>query len=176
MGPCLSRNKEVPKTICEMKHLPRNLLECILLKLSYAEIAIVRQVCRWFRDVGDGILDRKFRCLKTRAERHLASLVEEEDAPLGVPVQGGTSSTGGAESDLALPRPPPQGCQIDSRELMNVICSQIHLLSAVCYRQLFFSEVPQNFRDYSVEFKVKIIDVTHRILRLIRTSGSCGRM
>jgi hypothetical protein len=78
----LSRNEELPQTDCEITHLPNELLECILLKLSYAEIAQVRHVCRRFRDVGDGILDREFRCLKTRAKIHLVALVQEKNALL----------------------------------------------------------------------------------------------
>jgi hypothetical protein len=63
MGLGSSRNEEVPETDCQITHLPDELLECILLKLSYAEIARPRQVCRRFRDVADGILDRGFRSL-----------------------------------------------------------------------------------------------------------------
>jgi hypothetical protein len=41
-------DEEVPETDCGITHLPNELLECILLKLSYAEIAQVLQVCRRF--------------------------------------------------------------------------------------------------------------------------------
>jgi hypothetical protein len=41
------------------------------------------------RDVGDGILDREFRCLKTRAQIHLVAFVQEENALLRKPVEWG---------------------------------------------------------------------------------------
>jgi hypothetical protein len=125
MGLGSSRHEEVPQTDCEITHLPNELLECILLKLSYAEIAQVRQVCRRFRDVGDGILDREFRCLKTRAKSHLAALAEEENALPEKPAQSETGSTGRAENDSAVPKPPTQ---MDSHKLLSVICSEIRLL------------------------------------------------
>jgi hypothetical protein len=165
MGLGSSRNEEVPETVvpkyaCEIKHLPNELLECILLKLSYDEIAQVRRVCRRFRDVADGILDREFQCLKARTETRLAALVQEENAP------SGTGSTGGEESDSAPRTLPPQ---ISSRELLDAICSEIRLMRAVCYRPLFLSEVPQVILLSSSYFKGKIIDVVHRILRLLRS-------
>jgi hypothetical protein len=161
-----SRNEEVPKTGCDITDLPNEFLECILLKLSYAEIAQVRHVCRRFRDVGDGILDREFRCLKTRAESHLAALVQEENALYGKPVHSGTGSTGGAEIDSAVPKPSPKW---DIRNLLDIICSEIRLLRAVCYRLLFLCEVPKNLRYSSAYFKGNIIDETHHILRLVRS-------
>jgi hypothetical protein len=160
MDPGSSRNEEVPKTDCEIMHLPNEHLECILLKLSYAEIAQVRQVCRRFRDVADGILDREFRSLKARAESHLAALVQEENALRG------TGSSGGAGSDSAVHK---HSLQTDSCKLLDEICSEIRLLRAVCYRPLFLSEVPQNLHYSSAYFKGEIIDVTHRILRLVRS-------
>jgi hypothetical protein len=50
---------------------------------------------------------------------------------------------------------------------LKAICRDIRLLRAVCYRPLFLSEVYQDNRLSSVYFKWKIVDVTHRILRLI---------
>jgi hypothetical protein len=163
MDPASSRNEEVTETGCEIMHLPSELLECILLKLSYAEIAQVRQVCRRFRNVADGILDREFRCLKARVESHLAALIQEKNA---LPGKG---SSGGAETDSAVPQLPPQWDRYDSREFLNAICSEIRLLRTVCYRPLLLSEVPQNLRYHSAYFKGKIIDVTHRILRLVKS-------
>jgi hypothetical protein len=158
-----------------MKHLPSELLECILLKLSYAEIAKVRQVCRWFRDVGDGILDREFRSLKSRGESHRIAVLQKGYALLGKHAQSGTGSSGGAESDSAVPRPPPQGDKINLRELDNVICSEIGLLRVLSYRPLFAKAEPRYLRYYSVDFKVKTIDVTHLILRLLRSRRLEGR-
>jgi hypothetical protein len=143
-------------------HLPNEFLECILLKLSYAEIAQVRQVCRRFRDVAGGILDREFRSLKTHAESLLAALVQEENALPGELAQCGTGSTGGAENDS-------HRRQWESSKVLNIICSEMRLLRAVCYRPLYLSEVPQDIRHSSACFKGNIIDVTHRILRLVRS-------
>jgi hypothetical protein len=147
----------------EITHLPNELLECILLKLSYAEITKVRQVCRRFRDVADGILDRGFRNLKARAESRLATLLQEENALRG------TGSTGAAESDSAPRTRRRLPSQIDSRKLLDAICNEIRLLRAVCYRPLFLSEVPQVVRLSSAYFKGEVIDTTHRILRLLRS-------
>jgi hypothetical protein len=157
MGLGWSRNKEVPKTDCGIRHLPYELLECILLKLSYAEIAQVRQVCRRFRDVADGILDREFLCLKTRVDSRLAALLQGDNALPGEPVQSGTRSN------------PPRRKQSDSRKFLNKLCTALRLLRAVCYRTLFLSEVPQNLRYSSAYFKGEIIDVTHRILKIVRS-------
>jgi hypothetical protein len=161
MGLDSSRNEEVPRTDCEITNLPNELLECILLKLSYAEITKVRQVCRRFRDVADGILDREFRSLKAHALSRLAGLVQEKNALRG------TGSTGGAESDSAVFKFYLNGYRTDSCQLLDAICSEIRLLRSVCYRPLFLSEVPQSFRYSSAYFKGEIIDVTHRILRVV---------
>jgi hypothetical protein len=163
MGLGSLREEEVPETACEITRLPNELLERTLLKLSYAEIAQVRRVCRRFRDVADGILDREFRCLKARAESHLAALVKEENALRG------TGSPGRAESAATLPKSPPERYRTDSRELHEAICTEIRLLRAVCYRPLFLSEVPQDIRHSNAYFKGEIIDMTHRILRLVRS-------
>jgi hypothetical protein len=53
--------------------------------------------------------------------------------------------------------------------LLNVICSKLRLLRAVCYRPLFLSEVTQNLLYSTTYLKVEIIDVTHRILKLVRS-------
>jgi uncharacterized protein (DUF2267 family) len=164
-----SRNEEVQKNACEITHLPNELMECILLKLSYGEIAQVRLVCRRFRGFADGILDREFRCLQTRAESHLAALVQEENASLGNPVQSGTNSTGRRNPWVGLPKSAPQQEEMDSRKLLNVICNKMRLRRAVCYRLLYLSEVPQNIRYSSAYFKAEIIDEVHFILRLLRS-------
>jgi hypothetical protein len=161
MGLGSSRKEELPETDCEISNLPNELLECILLKLNYAEITKVRQVCRRFRDVADGILDREFCSLKARAESRLAALVQEKNA------LSGTGPTEGAESDSAVFKFYLHGYQTDSCKLLDVICSEIRLLRSVCYRPLFLSEVPQSLRYSSAYFKGEIIDVTHRILRVV---------
>jgi hypothetical protein len=90
-----------------MTHLPNELLDCILLKLEYADITKVRQVCRRFQDM-DEILNRKFHCLKTGAESHLAIVVQEENVLLGNLWRVGLGRTGRAENDSSVPKPPPQ--------------------------------------------------------------------
>jgi hypothetical protein len=115
-------------------------------------------VCRRFRDVADGILDREFRCLITRAESHLAALLQGDNALLGKPVQSGTGST------------PPQLDEMESRELLDEICNNLRFVWALCYRPLFLREDPENFICSSTYFKVEIMDVTHRILKHVRSS------
>jgi hypothetical protein len=127
------------------------------LKLSYAEIAQVLQVCRRFWDIGDGILDKELRCLKTHAESRLAALLQGDSALPAEPVPSGTGSI------------PQRRAENDCRRMLNMICSELRLLRAVCYRPLFLSEVPQNLRYSSAYFKGEIIDVTHRILKLVRS-------
>jgi hypothetical protein len=146
MNPGSPRNDGVPKTDSEIPHLPNEILECILLKLSYAEITRMRQVCRRFRDFGDEILNGEFLYINTGVKSHEASLAQENNSPFSE-------------------RP----SQISSRDLLYMICCKIRLLRAVCYRPLFLSEVPQDTRLSSAYFKGNIIDVTNRILRLLRS-------
>lgn len=120
------------------------------------------------RDAGDGILDREFRCLKTCAESQLAALVQEENARLGNQVH---SETGSTETEILWVgrKLAPQVDEMDSRELLNVICNKMRLLRAVCYRPLFLSEAPQNICYSSSYFKGEIIDEVRSILRLVRS-------
>jgi hypothetical protein len=147
MNPGSSRNEEAPETACEVTHLPSELLECILLKLSYAEIAQVRQVCRRFRVVADEVLDRKFRCLKGRAESHLAALIQEENSRCV------SNSTGGDSAFITLHQQRDAFKVQFSSELLDRVCREIRLLRAVCYRPLYLSEVPQSLLDSSAYLK-----------------------
>jgi hypothetical protein len=152
-------------------HLPNELLECILLKLSYDEISKVRQVCRRFREVGNNILNRQLCKLKKCVESQLAAVVKEENALLGNTMESGSGSTGRAEynsTDRKTPSPKDQLILIRCRRLLNSICNQIRLLRAVSYRLFFLSDVPPNIRYSSAFFAGKIIDEVHRILRLAR--------
>jgi hypothetical protein len=190
MDPGSLRNEEVQKNDCKMMHLPNELLECILLKFKYAEVAKVGQVCRRFRDVGDEILKKKFRSLKTCVESHLATVVQEENAFLGKPVPSGMGSTRRGESDMAVPKLPPrrdplklfcfheyfgprpqrdQFKLIRSRRLLKVICSQIHLMRALCYRRFFLKKNSRKIRYSTASFIGELIDVVHYILRLVKS-------
>jgi F-box protein 28 len=127
--------------------LPEELLQCIMLKLTYEEISNVRQVCRRFRDNGNNILNRQFRSLKNCVERLLADLVKEENALL--------PRTSTLTYSLIL---------IRCRGTLNAIRDKLRLLRAVSYRFLLLGD------DYSsVFFAGKIIDEVHRILRIVRT-------
>jgi hypothetical protein len=154
-----SMKEEVMETDCEITHLPSEILEFILLNFSYAEIAQLRQVNRWFRVVADEVLDRKFRCLKARAESHLAVIVQKFNAPFGT---GSTENDETDSYDIALYK----HIVFLSRKLIEVVCSEIRLLRAVCYRPLYLSGVPQNVLYSSAYFKGNIIDVTHRMFRI----------
>jgi hypothetical protein len=134
-------------------------------------------VCRQFQDVGDEILNRKCRCLKTLVKSHLAAVVQEENTLLGKHVQSGIGSTGRAGSESAVPESPPQPDQIRllrSCRLLNLICNEISLLRGLCYRPLFLSEFPQKIRYSSACFKGELIDVVHRILRLVKSKNIKG--
>jgi hypothetical protein len=143
MNPGSSRNHAAPKTDSETTHLPNEILKYILLELSYAEIAKVRQVCRQFRDLGDKILDREFLYLQTRVENHRDAI-----AKIGPPCW----------KPLSL---------FFSDNLLETLGFELRLLRALCYRPLFLSQVPQDARLSTAYFKGNIIDVTHRILRLV---------
>jgi hypothetical protein len=49
--------------------------------------------------------------------------------------------------------------------MLDIVCREIRLLRAVCYRPLYLSEVPQSLLYSSAYLKGNIIDVTHRILK-----------
>jgi hypothetical protein len=141
-------------------HLPNELLECILLKLSYDEISKVRQVCRRFREVGNDILNWQFRKLKNCVESQLAAVMKELNALLGNHMQDASGSTLSPMAELMILHP--------CRRLLNGISNQIRLLRAVSYRLFFLSDVPPNIRYSRAFFAGKIIDEVHRILRNVR--------
>jgi hypothetical protein len=154
-------------------HLPNELLECILLKLSYDEISKVRQVCRRFLEVGNDILNRQFRKLKSCVESELDAVVKEENVLLWYTMQSVSGSTGRAEYNSTDPKTPTQIYElqqrlISCRRLLNSVCNQIRLLRAVSYRLFFLSDLPPNIRYSRAFFAGKIIDEVHLILRLVR--------
>jgi hypothetical protein len=152
--------------------LPNELLECILLKLSYNEISKVRQVCRRFRDVGNGALNREFRNLKHCVDSLLADVVKEENALLGNHLQSGLASTGRAECNSADSKTPSSILHkvtlIRCRGLLQRIGAQIRLMRAVSYRLFFLSDVHPNSCYSGAFFAGNIIDEVHRILRIVR--------
>jgi hypothetical protein len=87
-------------------HLPNELLECILLNLRYNEVSKVRQVCRQFRDVGNGILNMEIDKLTKCAESELAAVEkEEEELPRKTP-QSGAGLTERAQNNSTGPEDP----------------------------------------------------------------------
>jgi hypothetical protein len=152
--------------------LPNELLECILLKLSYDEISKVRQVCRRFRDVGSVVLNREFCNLKNCVDSHLADVVKEENALLGNHLQSWSGSTRRAECNSIDGKTPSSVLQkltlIRCRGLLQRIGAQIRLMRAVSYRLLFLSDVHPNLCCSGAFFAGNIIDEIHRILRIIR--------
>jgi hypothetical protein len=155
----------------KITRIPCELLECILLKLSYDEVSRVRQVCRQFREVGNRILNMEFLRLKKYVESQLAAVVKEENTLSRKTLQSGTGSTGRAENISTGPEaqaPKDQLTLVRCRGLLNIVCSQIRFLRAVSYRFLFLSDVPPNIRFTTAFFAGKIIDEIHRILRHVR--------
>jgi hypothetical protein len=90
----------------KITYISCELLECILLKLSYHEISRVRQVCQRFRDVGNGILNREFLHLKKYAESQLDAVVKEENTLPLKTLQKAMGSTERAENRSTGPEAP----------------------------------------------------------------------
>jgi hypothetical protein len=131
-------------------HLPEELLECILMELSYCELSKARQVCRRFRDTGDDIFSRHFRIVKNYVESKLADVVKGKNARL--------EGTFPATKALIL---------IRQREALNEICNQFRLLSYVKHQLLFHSDVDPNIRHSQAFFEGNFMDEVHRILRIV---------
>lgn len=151
-------------------HLPTELLECILLNLSYDDIAKVREVCQRFRDVGNGLLNRQFQNLKNCVESRLAEVVTEENALRRSRLQSGSSSTGTENSpSRETAKVAYEGTLICLRRLLHRLWMQIRLTRAVSYRLIFLSDVHPNCHFPSAFFAGNIIDEVHRILKISGT-------
>jgi hypothetical protein len=156
-------------------HLPNELLECILLKLSYDEISKVRQVCVRFRDVGNSILNRELFKLQNCVISQLAAVLKERNALLGNTMQSGSGSTGRGEynsTDPKAPSPMDRLKLIEHRKLLLNIYNLFVHLRFIRNRQVILRDVVPNIHCSSSFFGGKIIDAAHRTLRLVRTKGS----
>jgi hypothetical protein len=78
-------------------HLHRELVEYALLKFSFVEIWNGCQICRHFRDVDNGVLNRQFLNHRNCVGSQLAAVTKEGTRHLGKLLNSGTGSTEGAK-------------------------------------------------------------------------------